>query len=228
MRIKIESDMRASALFAKLKNENIPLSEKVELVLRQYGWTGEPRKEAEQILSQMRAEGYTLFPSAIALIEQFYRLRFPCKSSDSKYGAHLVFVIDPYVEWDEALSIHYNEVCVSIGELHTFELYSTSVSPDTWENVNESPAGYGRIDLYLGESGTVYWYCGCATAGGIEAKSLQDFFASQFGLIESTYLKDGTREEYEEYDLIEEIEIKRADGTYLGKWHMKDNDVSEK
>ncbi len=228
MHIKIEPHMKASALFAKLKSENIPLSEKVELVLRHYGWTGEPRKESEQILSQMRAEGYTLFPSAVALIEQFYRLYFPCKSSDSKYGAHLIFVIDPYVEADEALSIHYNEVCVPIGELQTFDLYSDSVSPDTWENVNECPAGYGRIELYLGESGTVYWYCVDAPAGGIQAKSLQDFFASQFGLIEDTYLKDGTREEYEDDALILEIEMKRADGTYLGKWHMQsDNSMKQ-
>ena len=87
--------------------------------------------------------------------------------------------------------------------------------------MNESPAGYGRVELYLGESGTVYWYCVDASAGGIQAKSLQDFLASQFGFIENTYLKDGTREEYEDDALIQEIEIKKAAGIYVPKWHMK-------
>lgn len=221
MNIEVNPNMRASELFSRLKNESIPLSSKIEIVLKHYGWIGERRKESEPILLKMREDGYELFPSAVTLIEQFYRLYFPCKSSDSKYGAHLIFVIEPYVEADEAFSIHYNEVCVPIGELQTFDLYSTSVSPDTWENVNESPAGYGRVELYLGESGTVYWYCVDASAGGIQAKSLQDFLASQFGFIENTYLKDGTREEYEDDALIQEIEIKRAAGIYIPKWHMK-------
>lgn len=221
MHIKVDPNIGAFELFSRLKKESIPLSSKIEIVLKHYGWTGEQRKESEPILLKMREDGYELFPSVVTLIEQFYRLRFPCKSSDSKYGAHLIFVIEPYVEADEALSIHYNEVCVPIGELRTFDLYSTSVSPDTWENVNESPAGYGRDNLYLGESGTVYWYCVDAPASGIQAKSLQDFLASQFGFIEDTYLKDGTREEYEDSDLIQEIEIKRAAGIYVPKWHMK-------
>ncbi len=221
MSMELNPDMGASELFAKLKNDFIPLSSKIEIVLRHYGWTGKPRKESEPVLLKMKADGYRLFPSAAALIEQFYGLCLPCKSSDSRYGAHLIFVIEPYVEADEAFSIRYNEPCVPIGELRTFDLYSTSVSPDAWENIDLSPAGYVRQDLYLGESGTVYWYCIDATAGGIYAKSLPDFFASQFGFIENTCLKDGTKEEYEDSDLIQEIEAKRADGIYIPKWHMK-------
>ena len=87
--------------------------------------------------------------------------------------------------------------------------------------MDQSPEGYARQDLYLGDSGTVYWYCVDATAGGIYAKSLSDFLASQFGFIENTYLKDGTREEYEDSDLIQEIEAKRAAGIYHSKWHIK-------
>ena len=221
MGIEVNPNMGASELFSMLKSASIPLSSKIEAALRHYGWTGKTRKESEAILLKMRDDGYHLFPSAITLIKQFYGLCFPCKSSNSKYGTHLIFVIEPYIEADEAFSIHYNEVCVPIGELRSFDLYSTSVLPDAWENVDESPAGYMRQDLYLGESGTVYWYCVDATVGGIYAKSLLDFLASQFGFIENVYLKDGTREEYEDSDLIQEIETKRAAGMYLPKWHMK-------
>lgn len=223
MTVNIEaiSNMGASELFSRLKNESIPLSSKIEVVLKHYGWTGERRKESEPILYKLKEDGYQLFPSAVTLIEQFYGLCFPCKSSDSKYGAHLIFVIEPYIEADEAFSIHYNELCIPMGELRSFDLYSTSSLPDAWENVDQSPAGYTRQDLYLGDSGTVYWYCVDATAGGIYAKSLSDFLASQFGFIENTYLKDGTREEYEDSDLIQEIEAKRAAGIYHSKWHIK-------
>ncbi len=149
MDIEISSTMRASELFSKLKHASIPLESKVEIVLRHYGWTGKRRKESEPILLEMREDGYQFFPSAVTLIEQFYNLRFPFKSSDSKYGAHLVFVIEPYVEADEAFSIHYNELCIPIGELLSFNLYSTSLSPDAWEKVDKSPAGYASRDLYL-------------------------------------------------------------------------------
>ena len=218
--IKAFSNMEASELYSRLKKEPIPLAAKIEIVLKCYGWTGERRHESESILMQMKKDGYHFFPSAIALIEQFYKLRFPCKSSDSKCGAHLSFLFEPYVEADEALSIHYNEFCVPFGELLSFDLYSNSIFQNAWQEIDKTPMGYSTKDLYLGLSGTVYWYCVDASAGGVYTRSLLDFFASQFGFIQNTYLKDGTREEYDDSDLIQEIESKRAAGIYIPKWHM--------
>lgn len=47
----------------------MPVSSKIEIVLRHYGWTGERQKEAEAILLKIREAGYQFFPSAVALIE---------------------------------------------------------------------------------------------------------------------------------------------------------------
>lgn len=148
--------MKPSQWFSKLKNAPITLSSKIEIVLKHYGWAGKLRKEFQSILIKVKEYGYQLFPSAITLIEQFYGLHFPCKSSDSRYGTHLIFVIEPYIGANEAFSIHYNELCIPIRELRPFELYSTSLLLDTWENVEQSPATYMRQDLYLGENQTVY------------------------------------------------------------------------
>lgn len=219
--LRTDFNMGAAELYSRLKNEPIPLTSKVEIALRRYGWTGERRKESASILAKMQEDGYQLFPAAVTLIEQFYKLIFPCKSSDSKCGAHLLFVFEPYVEADEAFSIHYNELCVPFGELRSFDLYSNSIPKGTWEKIEKSPTGYASWDLYLGLSGRVYWYCVDATSGGVYADSLLDFFASQFGFIENTYLKDGTREEYDDSDFIQEIEAKRLEGTYIPKWHMQ-------
>lgn len=214
------SDIGAAELYSRIGQEPISLASKVETVLRHYGWTGKQRQGSEGILAQMKKDGYQFFPSAITLIEQFYHLRFPCKSSDSKYGAHLVFIFEPYVEADEAFSIHHNELCIPFGELLSFNLFSGSISADTWEKIDETPEGYAEIDLYLGASGTIYWYCVDAAAGGVYANSLLDFLGSQFGFIENTFLKDGTREEYEDSNLIQEIEEKRRAGVYIPKWHL--------
>lgn len=56
-------------LNSRLKNEDMPVSSKIEIVLRHYGWTGERQKEAEAILLKIREAGYQFFPSAVALIE---------------------------------------------------------------------------------------------------------------------------------------------------------------
>ncbi len=45
-------------------------------------------------------------------------------------------------------------------------------------------------------------------------------YVSQFGFIENTYLKDGTREEYDDSDFIQEIEAKRLEDIYIPKSHM--------
>lgn len=224
MAFTVDPSWKAGELYGRLKDADLPMEEKVRIILRHYGWTGKPRPEAEPVLKAMKAEKITLFPLAQSVIEQFYGLKYPYRSTLSPIGGHLWF--DFAINSDTALSLEvfslkYHDRCVPIANL--------GYSKDSWEGLTATTRATIDfvVEYYLGESGKVYFYSGISLLCGVAEQNLLEFFAVCFGLIPKegkVVHPDGTSDDddYIEDELWDMVEYGIEDGSYTPKYHLKD------
>lgn len=185
------SEWKPSVLFERLENTNYSTEEKVGFILYCYGWNGHNRT-ISNIFTQSKEYQTLIFNSGKQFIEQFDNLIFPCKSRSSKSGSHvwITFSWNPVIT--VGVSTHFGEQVMSMGIERYFDGYEDDNIADCWEDITISPdnLNFDEVNLYLGESGKVYWFCYDGDSLGVAADNLLEFFSIRFSFIEDKHRYD--------------------------------------
>lgn len=186
-----EADCRTgespSALFRRLKHTGGPLEGKVGYILRRYGWH-EKRNVPSAELCKALEEGGAVFPGGIRFVQQFDGLLFPGKRTLSRQGSHIQMRFMRRAVLGEGLSHHFGERVLSIGVERSFDGYDEN-PVQCWEDVSIPPdtLDYDEVELFLGQSGRIYWFCYDGDSMGLAGKDALEFFAVRFSLLDDPY-----------------------------------------
>ena len=184
--IEYQENETPSVLFEKLNRSQISLEEKVEFVLQRYGWSSSTRRVSVELEKAHKAQ-YPFFPAGEQFIEHFDGLIFPSKGLASKYGSHILTKFSWNPSLMEGVTHHFQDRVVYIGVERSFEGYEENPI-NCWENISISPdvIDYDFVDLYLGESGKVYWHCYDGDTLGIAANNILEYFSIKFSFIDDS------------------------------------------
>ena len=214
----LEIKNRPSRLYQEVSKIPCTLESKVKFILQHWGWDGTTRDEGKLIVSQINSFRLTLTSETKEFFHQIYGLSLPIKKARGLgadkdiYGGVLRF---KYSEngWKDlfiaskCLSLKFCDDVVPIGYMLNYNGFSSSGQQiDGWEDPNYESSGAWTYELYLGNSGRIYfWDTENSDTIGIEADSLLSFFAIAFGLILDTEKIYGYTTE-EDFALMDEIE----------------------
>jgi len=180
--IEYQENERPSVLFQKLSQSQISLENKVAFVLYRYGWRIDNQQSPTDLEKAQKAH-YPIFAAGKQFIKQFDGLIFPSKCLSSNYGSHILtkFIWKPVLM--EGVSHHFRDRVIFMGVERLFEGFVENPI-NCWENILISPddIDFDFVDLYLGESGKIYWHCYDGDTLGIAANSILEFFSMKFSL----------------------------------------------
>lgn len=168
------------------------IEDKVKYCLSLFGWTGENRPEAEQIIQNMEQLKYYIFPAAYIFLNRFAGLRISYSADGFKIPFVNTFDIYDFC-FCEALQAFKDELLVPVATLD-------------------------EMDIFWGESGKVHYWNSDRT--GIIPGDMFSFLSSMlFGLEKdiwfSTTPEDRKEVPWWDEDLLNDIETKVNNGNYI-------------
>lgn len=209
---------RAYQLYQRLASFKCTETEKIEFVLRHWGWDGRDRRRAKDLIKKMRSNNFVFTHNSEMFVRQLYGIIIPFNAGD--VGAHLVF--DPYFSNEECyiseiMSIQFDTRMVDIG-LVTYFFNDHDYKSESLEFLKtKESSGFWIIELFLGVNNKIYYYEPDEGIAGILSESPQNLFGEvfRFPFAAKLALQPLTREgSLVKTSLLDQIETQIENGIY--------------